>query len=227
LFALRRTDQARKVCMRRYFVVGCAFVALVATPDAAPKEFATLVVVGADGRSTASSPGPASLERLFDGPTTKEVRGGYVRVYRLGPTGHVGLPGRFYPATGALCVSWNQAAAPRTCHTPPADLLGLLRSQNLTLFRGVGATLATLTSPRVRPPVVTQLRVAFEFAFDRSRLARRVPTPTRCLAFSGTWRGTSGVRARRFCLSRQGVHAGGFLYPLGIEPWQLAYLNPR
>ena len=214
--------------MRRYFVCSCVLLALVVTPNAAAKEFATLVVVGADGRSTASHPSPASLEQLFDGSPTNEISGGYVRVYRLGPTGHVGLPGRFYPATGALCTSWNQAATPSACYKPPRALLGLVSPENVTLFTRVGPTLATLTSPRVRPPVVKQLRVVFELAFDRSRLARRAPTPTRCVSFLGKWRGTnSAVRLRRFCLSRRGVHAGGFLYPLGIEPWRLAYQNPR
>lgn len=216
--------------MRRLLLSGAGLLAvlvLLAPPDATAKEFAVVVIVGDDGRSITRRSEPTALDQLFDGPTTDEVRGGYVRVYRLGPTGHVGLPGRFYPATGALCVSWDQAAAPRSCHKP-RTALGLVRPGDLALFRRAGPTLAVLASPGVRPRIVTQLRVAFEFAFDRSHLARRAPRPGRCLPFSATWRGTrAGARSRRFCLSRRGVYAGGLLYPLGIEPWRLAYLNRR
>jgi hypothetical protein len=207
---------------------GCVLLALLAAPNAVAKEFASLAIVGADGGSITIRPQPKMLDQLFDGPTTRNVSGAYVRVYPLGPTGHVGVPGRFYPATGALCLSWNQAAAPRHCHKPPMPLRRLISVGDLARFSRVGPTLAELESSRVAPAVVAQLRVAFELAFDRSRLSRSAPTPTRCLPFSGKWRGTEvGARSRRFCISRRGVYAGGLLYPLGIEPWRLAYLNPR
>jgi hypothetical protein len=209
-------------------VFASALLALSAAPDAAAKEFAALVIVGADGASRTSRPGPTALDNLFDGPTTPTVKGGFVRVYPLGPTGHVGVPGRFYPATGALCFSWDQAAAPRSCHRPPMALRQLMRRGNVALFSHGGPTLAKLESPRVKAAVVVQLRVAFELAFDRGRLARRAATPTRCIPFAGTWRGTTGApRSGHFCLSPRGVHAAGLLYPLGIEPWRLARLNPR
>jgi hypothetical protein len=106
--------------------------------------------------------------------------------------------------------------------------LGLLGAPSITLFRGPGVTLRSLDSYRVRRPVVSQLRVAFELAFDRFRLARRAPTPRRCLPFGGTWRGIGAhKRPRAFCLAPDGVHARGWLYPLGREPWHLAFLNQR
>lgn len=207
------------------FAITASVLAFAAT--AVAKEFASLIVVGSDGVSTELRPTAAVIDQLFDGEPA-EARGGYVRVYPVGRTGHVGIPGRFYLETSAVCLSWDQSAPPRNCHRPRARLLELLGGANGKLFRGTGVTLRTLESPRVRRPVVNQLRVAFELAFDRFRLARRARTPRRCLSFAGTWRGIgANRRPRAFCLAPNGVHAGGLLYPLGREPWRLALLNQR
>lgn len=211
--------------VRRYFAFAAGALVLAFAPTAVAKEFTSLIVVGSDGRSTELRPTSVVIEQLFDGEPA-EARGGYVRVYSVGRTGHVGIPGRFYPETGAVCLSWDQSATPRNCHRPSAPLAGLLGALNIKLFTSMGVTLRTLASPRVRRPVVTQLRVAFELAFDRFRLTRRAPTPRRCLSFAGTWRGAN-KRPRAFCLAPDGVHARGLLYPLGREPWHLAFLNQR
>ena len=203
---------------------------LLAAAPASAKEFASIAVVGADGRSTEIRAAERVIYGLLGGRARAQPRGGYVRIYPLGTTGHVGVPGRFYPTTGAVCLSWNQAARPRSCGRPSAKSVSrlLTRTRGLQLFRGSGATLARLRSADVRATAFTQLRVAFELAFDRSRLARRTSRPTHCLRFSGSWRGRgAATRPRQFCLAESGVWASGLLYPLGVEPFRFAHLNRR
>jgi hypothetical protein len=218
----------RKDYVKRYVTFAAVALALAFVPTAVAKEFTSLVLVGPGGRSTELRPTAILIDQLFAGERA-EARGGYMRVYPLSRTGHVGIPGRFYPETGAVCLSWDQSAPPRNCHRPREPLARLLSAPTITLFSGPGVTLRTLESPSVRRPVVSQLRVAFELAFDRFRLARRAaPTPRRCLAFAGTWRGIgANKRPRAFCLAPDGIHARGLLYPLGREPWHLSFLNQR
>jgi hypothetical protein len=200
-------------------------LALAAAPPAGAKTFAAVAVVGADGSSVTLRPAPRVVSEFFDGHGSAAVRGGFVRVYPLGHTGHVGVPGRFYPETGALCLSWKQARpAARRCGLPGPGLWRLLlAAAERPLFHGTGAAVARLESAHVRPATFGNLGAAFELAFDRSALARPAPRPPSCLPFTATWRG--GARPRRLCLSEQGAHAGGLLYPLGVEPFRLAWQN--
>jgi hypothetical protein len=214
--------------MRRSIVVlALAAAALAAAPPLAAKEFAGLVVVGADGSSVEHRPGPTVIDDLFRGVTRARPRGGYLRLYPLGPSGHVGIPGRFYPRTRAVCLAWNQAAPPRSCRRAGPRLTRVFaRGVPTRRFSGRGPTLARLTSPGVAAPVLAQLRVAVELAFDRHRRSHRSATPVDCVRFTATWRDeTAAPRPGRFCLALDGVHAGGRVYPLGRAPYQLAAWN--
>lgn len=201
--------------------------ALVLAAPARGKEFASLVVVGADGRSLQLRPPPAVLDSLFSARAGARPEGSYLRLYPLDPTGHVGIPGRFYPGTGAVCLSWNQAAAPRGCRRLEGQLRAELgRAQAFRRFRGAGTTLAELAGLLVPRNVASQLRVAVELAFDRSLLARPAPPLRRCFRFLARWRGSAAKsRPRDFCLSPRRVYAGGILHPLGVAPWRLAWDN--
>jgi hypothetical protein len=214
--------------MRRSIVVAVlAAAALTVAPPLAAKEFAGLVIVGADGSSLERRPGATVIDDLFRANARARPRGGYLRLYPLGPTGHVGVPGRFYPRTGAVCLAWNQAVPPRNCYRAGPRLTRVLaRGLPTRRFFGRGPTLARLTSPGVTAPVVSQLRVAVELAFDRHRLARRGPSPVDCVHFTASWRDETAVpRPRRFCLALDGVHTGGRVYPLGPAPYRLAAWN--
>jgi hypothetical protein len=192
------------------------------------KEFVSLVVVGADGRSVELRSSPAVIDQLFAPSARAVIAGGYVRLYPLGATGHVGIPGRFYPAARAVCLAWDQSLPPRDCRLAEGPLLALLeRAEALLPFRGAApSTIAQAESPSVPSVVANQLRVAFELAFDRSRLARRTGPTTSCRRFVVRWRGPhSSSRPRSFCLSPEGVRTGRLLYPLGPEPWRLASTN--
>lgn len=213
--------------MRVVLLVSTALIAAAAAPASHAKEFTSIAVVGADGRSNSIRASSGTIDGLFEGRIRARPSGGYVRVYPLGPTGHVGIPGRFFPATGAACLDWNQAAARRECWRPGRALRPLLiRASALRVFHREGPTLARLMSSEVAASVVRQLRVAFELAFDRWRLARQAVKPTRCLRFSATWRGSRSLAPpRQFCLSERGVYGRGKLYALGVEPFRLGWSN--
>jgi hypothetical protein len=204
-----------------------AAAGLAFASSAQAKEFASLVVVGSDGNSLDLRSDPRVIDQLFSSTDRVAIAGDYVRLYPLGPTGHVGVPGRFYPATAAVCLGWDQSLPPRDCRRAEGDLLALLgQGRALVPFRGAPTTVALAESQSVPPVVAHQLGVAFELAFDRSQLARRVGPTTSCRRFVVSWRGPQrSARPRSFCLSPDGVRARRLLYPLGPEPWQLARLN--
>jgi hypothetical protein len=218
------------------WIVMVAAVALALAPPASGKEFRSLVVVGARGDSLEFRAAAGLVGSFFDGASgfnrgrkreSRPLRGGYVRLYPLGPDGHVGIPGRFYAETEAACFDWLQWRRPRSCERPNAALLRLLApARRLARFRGPPTTVAQLRQPRLTPALRSRLHVAFELAFDRSRLARGVARPSRCVVFSARWSGpAAGSRPRSFCLSPTGVYAAGRLYPLGRAVWRLVALN--
>ena len=211
------------------FPVTLTFLALLPLIAAAPaeaKDIESLVVVGSDGRSLTIRPEravlgvmlyhPASVYNVRPRPATP--RGGYLRIYPLGDGGMPAIPGRFYPATRALCFGWNQAVEPLRCGrlAPPQKLLAATR--RLTAFHGPPTFLALLD-----PGGTANLFAALELAFDRYALARRSERPAPCLRFTATWRGSrSRHRPAGLCVSRRGVYAGGRLYPTGRGVWRLA-----
>jgi hypothetical protein len=214
--------------MRRGILVAAVVAsALAGAPSLAGKEFTHLVLVGPDGSSRDLRPSAAAIADLSGSRERARALGGYLRLYPLDAGGHVGAPGRFYPRTGALCLSWNQAVLASLCYRATPRLRRVLaRAGALRRFRGRGPTLGLLASPGLARPVVTQLRVAVELAFDRSRLARRGRRPAACVPFTASWRAsTTAPRPRWFCLAEDGVHANGLVYPLGPSPYRLAAAN--
>ena len=124
--------------MRKLLTAFVLLIVVVLTPaDAGAKGVATLVVVGSGGRSNGIEPEGAVLAVMLyhpgsvynHRPERAAPRGGYVKIYPLGPAGFPAMPGRFYPATRALCFGWGQAAAPRSCGRlgPPRRLLAASR----------------------------------------------------------------------------------------------------
>jgi hypothetical protein len=199
---------------------------LVGAAPAYAKDIESIVVVGSDGRSLTIKPERAVLGVMLYHPASvydvrpkpARSRGSYVRIY---PVGHGGFPvilGRFYPATHALCFSWNQALAPRSCGhlAPPRRLLAA--SRRVAHFHGRPTALAVL-----HPGGSANLFAALELAFDRYRLAHASRRPANCLPFVATWHGPSAARRpTRVCVSRRGLYARGRLYPAGPAVWQLA-----
>ncbi len=212
--------------MKLLAVLGLLILAAVAPGDAAAKGVATLVVVGSDGRSIRIQPELPVLavmlyhrESVYNRrPEPATPRGGYVKIYLLGPGGFPAIPGRFYPATRALCFSWNQAVVPDSCGRLGPRRRLLAASQRLTLFHGRPTTLTTL-----RPGGTDNLATALELAFDRYRASRSARRPSRCLPFVAGWHGPQAARRpSQICVSPGGVYARGRLYPAGPTTWRLA-----
>jgi hypothetical protein len=205
--------------------VAIALLALAAASPAGAKDIESIVVVGSDGHSLTITPERAVLSVMLYHPASvydvrpkpARPRGGYVKIYPLGSRGLPAIPGRFYPATGALCFGWNQAVAPRSCGRlgTPRRLLAV--SRRVALFRSGATVLASL-----HPGGTANLFAALELAFDRYASARTARRPARCLRFTARWYGPQrATRPTRLCLSRRGVYARGRLYPTGPAVWRL------
>jgi hypothetical protein len=201
-------------------------VAAFAPADAAAKGVEALVVVGSDGRSITIEPELAVLGVMLYHPASvynvrprpARPRGGYVKLYPLGSRGLPAIPGRFYPLTGALCFSWNEAVAPSACGRLGRPRRLLHAARGLVLFHG-RPTMLTL----LRPGATANLVAALELAFDRYRASHTARRPSRCLPFVASWRGPQRAqRPSRLCVSPGGVYARGRLYPAGPATWRLA-----
>jgi hypothetical protein len=212
--------------MKIRVLLALLFLAAMAPSGAAAKGVTTLVVVGAGGRSTTIEPERAVLSVLFYNPGSvyrvkprpAKPRGGYVRIYPLGPGGFPAIPGRFYPATGALCFSWNQGAAPSSCGRLGRPRHLLAASRRLARFRGRPTVLTVL-----RPSGTANLVAALRLAFDRYRASRPAHRPERCLPFVAGWAGPRAARRpSHICVFRRGVYSGGRIYPAGGAIWRLA-----
>lgn len=207
--------------MRRSLLAAAA-VALAVPSGAHGKEFVALAVVGSDGDSLLVR-GPVA-DRVYAGAPAPRPDGGYLRLFPLGLNGFPALPGRWYPAAGVVCLSWNTVVQ-GTCLEAEADLRqALTPAGRLARFRGPPPTIRRL-EPLYRGLDVN-LRVALELAFARHELARAASRPRRCIGFRAVWRRDGGRRPRSFCLSPRGVFARGLLYPLGSAPYELAWTNP-
>src|SRR5256885_6102991 len=198
----------------------------IAPSDAAAKGVTALAVVGADGRSSTIEPERAVLSVMFYNPASvyhvkpkpATPRGGYVRIYPLGPGGFPAIPGRFYPATGALCFSWNQGAAPNSCGRLGVPRHLLATSRRLARFRSRPTVLTVL-----RPGSTGNLVAALQLAFDRYRASRPAHRPERCLPFVAGWAGPRAARRpSHICVFRWGVYSRGRIYPADRAIWRLA-----
>jgi hypothetical protein len=192
------------------------------------KEFDAVAVVGSRGDSIELR-GAGVADLVFAGRRPARPLGGYLRLYPLADGGFVGLPGRFYPATGAVCLDWDQSRTPRDCRHARPRLARSLRALRLERFVGMPTTVRRLAGEHLTRPQLRQLHVVFELAFDRWKLARRARRPERCHVFFASWRGPAArARPTAFCLSARGVHARDRLYPLGRAPYGLVSgLTPR
>jgi hypothetical protein len=213
------------VLMKMRALLALLVLAAIAPSHAAAKGVTALVVVGADGRSSKIEPERAVLSVMFYSPVSvyhvkpkpATPRGGYVKIYPLGPGGLPAIPGRFYPSTRALCFSWNQRVAAGSCG-------------RLGLPRHLLATPRRLVRFRTRPTVLTlqprgtvNFSAALQLAFDRYLASRPAHRPERCLPFVAGWAGPRAAqRPSHICVFRQGVYARGRTYPAGRAIWRLA-----
>ena len=205
-----------------------------------------MVVVGARGQSAVVRPESVGLlDSFFDfgsrfnrpRPRKAQPRGGYLLVYLLSSGGLPGIPGRFYPRTGAACFSWERDRVGRPCYAANrAVLTALAPSRRLPLIAGRPTVLARLGRsdgsdlfPGSEPLAWANATVALELAFGRWKVARRLPErPAACIPLRGRWSGPDRLRRpSRFCLGPGGAWARGRLYPLGRGVWDFVRVNSR
>src|SRR5438093_565991 len=150
--------------MRRLLAI-VSLAVLLAAPASA-KTLAKLVAVGADGASVeVHGVGWAQLRMEAEAVPA----GGYVLLYPLMERGVPAQPGRFYPASGAACFSWNRSVV-GTCWRVADDIAQPLAS--LPLLTGQPTILASLFASGRSGSLQSNGAVAIELAFGRPRLAR-------------------------------------------------------
>jgi hypothetical protein len=217
----------------RHFIVAFALVlciaALVMASGAGAKGYTTVVLIGSDGQSTQLHGPERDLDAWIDwAPKARPLRGGYLRLFFVGPGEFPANPARYYPAGHCVALDWPRPETvchPRTAAVAPlfthASALRTFRQRVTTVsrvtylgtFRGMIDTAAALAGP-------------LELALDRR--GRVAPRPSGCYAFKVTWTGPAqAARPRRVLLCRSGAYAGGTLYPLNRGVWEWFDSNVR
>jgi hypothetical protein len=210
--------------MRSVALLALSVLALWVPESATAKGFTRAVLVGADGRSFALH----AQEPVIDGLLTlrgsiTRARGGYLRLFFVGPGDFPANPARYYPRANCVALDWP--TYDRACARIAPELVRRLRpARALPRFTGRPTVLVAITyNGRFRASVAA-LKDPVELALDRR--GRRTPAPKSCYAFAGRWRGpAAAARPRRFLLCGGGVYAGGRLYPLRRGVWEWFGLN--
>jgi hypothetical protein len=207
-----------------WFSSGCCLLGLLtAAPAAAGGSFDTVVGVGDSGHWRAialARNGPRSDASLA-GHRASVPSGGYVRVFLL-IGGLPGIPGRYYPGVGTLCLSWREP--PRHCNRLTFAGRTLLAPLALLPLRRGMPTVAARVRPFAGVLNTANVRVALELALERHPRPARVPVRGRPIEV--VWRGPAAkARPRRLLMGPRGVYVGGQLYQLPPGVWSYVAAN--
>jgi len=208
-------------------LIGVLILALTLPASAAAKGFTRATLVGSDGRWIEIHAKESTIDGLLSTRGAVEaIRGGYVRLFFVGPGDFPANPARYYP--GPECVALDWPTYERTCARVDPTLVRLLRQARALhrfevrptivasiryhgRFSGMITTAAALESP-------------VELALDRR--GRPASRPVGCYAFSGRWRGPAAAgRPRRFLLCAAGIYADHRLYALQRGVWEWFRIN--
>jgi hypothetical protein len=195
--------------------------------SASAKGFTRVVLVGSDGRWVEVRAKESALDGLSSRRGSRvPIRGGYLRLFFVGPGDFPANPARYYPDQRCVALDWPQYE--RSCERVSDTLVRLLdRARPLRRFRRYPTVLARITYFGRFPGQLTTaaaLKEPMELALDRTGGAAE--QPQRCYAFIGRWRGPHAARRpRRLFLCAAGVYADGLLYPLRRGVWEWFQLN--
>jgi hypothetical protein len=213
--------------MRAYGVVVLLGAVALGIPVSSPaKGFTRVALVGSESRWVEVR----AQESVIDGLLSRRgslatPRGGYLRLFFVGPGDFPANPARYYPDT--RCVSLDWPAYEKSCRRISPTLHRLLRpARGLARFRTRPTVLVRLTHfGTIRPwTFAALLKSPVELAL--SRAGRAAPKPRSCYRFAGRWQGPAREdRPRRFLLCREGVYAADRVYPLGRGVWDWFRLN--
>jgi hypothetical protein len=212
-------------CLVVFGLLGLALTVL--SGSAAAKGFTRAVLVGSGGRSVEIHAKESVIDGLLSRRGALErTRGGYVRLFFVGPGDFPAAPARYYPEPECVALDWPRYE--KTCAGIDQNLVRLLRqARKLARFDVRPTVLADVYYRGKLSGLITTaaaLKAPVELAFDR--VSRRAVRPRGCYAFSGRWRGTAAAtRPRRFLLCAAGVYADHRLYPLSRGVWEWFRLN--
>jgi hypothetical protein len=204
-----------------------ALAALGAPASAPAKGFTRVVLVAADGRSIEVRGKESEIDAMLSRRgTLGEARGGYVRLFFVGPGDFPANPGRYYPALRCVALDWPSYET--SCGSVNAAAARLLRPANgLSRFWNRPTVLARITYRGDFPGLLKTadaLKDPVELAVDRR--GRPSPHLVGCYTFTGRWEGpAAAARPRRFALCPAGIYARGVVYPLRRGVWEWFNLN--
>jgi hypothetical protein len=106
--------------------IGVLLLALTLAGSATAKGFTRTVLVGSNGRSAAIHARESVIDGLLSARGTLEaIRGGYVRLFFVGPGDFPANPARYYP--DPECVALDRPTYERSCARINPTLIRLLR----------------------------------------------------------------------------------------------------
>ena len=221
--------QTGRRCMAAFgaAAIGVLSLALTISGSAVAKGFTRVTLVGSDGRWVDVQGSESVIDGLMSSRGRAErIRGGYVRLFFVGPGDFPANPGRYYPAPECVALDWPTYA--RSCARINPTLVRLLRAaRSLPRFRVRPTILASVKYLGQLSGTITTatgLKSPVELALDR--LGHSAPRPSGCYAFSGRWRGAAAARRpRRFLLCAAGIYADHRLHPLQRGVWEWFRLN--
>ena len=208
-------------------LIGVLALTLAISGSAAAKGFTRATLVSSDGRWVDVQARESVIDGLLSRRgTARRIRGGYVRLFFVGPGDFPANPGRYYP--GAECVALDWPTYEQSCARINPTLVRLLRpARSLHRFAARPTILANIKYHGHFSGMITTaaaLKSPVELALDRRGHA--APRPSRCYAFSGRWRGAAAARRpRRFLLCAAGLYADHRLHPLRHGVWEWFRLN--
>jgi hypothetical protein len=207
--------------------IGALVLALTISGSAAAKGFTRVALVGSDGRWVDVQGSESVIDGLLSTRGTAErTRGGYVRLFFVGPGDFPASPGRYYPQPECVALDWPTYE--RSCARINPTLVRLLRpARSLPRFRVRPTILASIKYHGKLSGMITTaaaLETPVELALDRP--GHSAPRPSGCYAFSGRWRGPAAAgRPRSFLLCAAGIYAEHRLHPLRRGVWGWFRLN--
>ena len=207
-------------------VIGFLGIALTLPGSAAAKGFSRAVLVGSNGHSVEVHAKESVIDGLLSARGAVErIRGGYVRLFFVGPGDFPANPARYYPEPECVALDWPTYE--RSCAQINSTLVRLLRpARSLPRFDVRPTILASIKFKGKFSGMITTaaaLKSPVELAVDRT--GRPAPRPRRCYAFAGRWQGPAAARPRRFLLCATGIYANHRLYPLRRGVWEWFRLN--
>jgi len=197
-------------------VVGLTFGATLVPASYGGGKFEEIVAIGKGGATrtiTLAKRGARSDSSLFHGKAMRRPNDGYLRVFPF-IGGLTGIPGRFYPREGVLCLSWTDQ--PAGCRA-----LGAAGQRLMSPLRNLPLRTAPPTSPigfRGKFQSYSWARrnvlVAIEMGFDRRPHCCEA-RPTEAIPVVVTWRGPLAAhRPNAFALTPAGIYSRRAVYPL-------------